>query len=65
MKHRAMWTSDVDTTAAMIRDTAKTAPLIIISGLAPNIFSRTPMRIPGKAKLMHNIGQIFTISCIL
>ena len=61
MKHRAMWTNDVDTTAAMITDTAITAPLIIISGLAPIFFSRTAMKIPGKAKLMHKIGQI----CIL
>ena len=45
-----MWTSDVDTTAAMMKDTANTAPLTIISRLAPNIFTKTPTKIPIKGK---------------
>ena len=45
-----MWTSDVDTTAAMMKDTANTAPLTIISRLAPNIFTKTPTKIPIKCK---------------
>ena len=56
-KNRAMWTSDVDTTAAMMRDAANTAPLKIISSLVSIILSKTPVKIPGKTKFLVNIGH--------
>ena len=65
MKHRAMWTSDVDTTAAMMINPAAIAPLNSINGLAPNNFSRTPVKIPGKAQFMLKIGHTFIVNCNL
>ena len=60
-KNRAMWTSDVDTTAAMMRDAANTAPLKIISSLVSIILSKTPVKIPGKAKFVVSIGHTFIL----
>ena len=65
MKHRAIWTSDVDTTAAMMRNPAAIAPLKIISGLAPNNLSRTPVKIPGKATFKLKIGHTYIVQSLV
>ena len=56
-----MWKKFVDTTAAMMRDTEINAPLKIISSLVPIILSKTPVKIPGKAKFVVSIGHTFIL----